>query len=108
MAAFDRLVWLFPCAFVAHVAEETPGFARWARRHARRDYTQGDFVRNNVAGLLLTAAGAYAATRPRRRGGGSVYAVVLTQQAVGNAAFHAITRAPGLTTSVGLVLPLWA
>jgi len=105
---FDRLLWLFPAAFVAHVAEEAPGFTKWAQRNAREDYTQREFVRNNLAGFLLTVAGSYAATRRPRRGVRAVYAGVLTQQAVGNAAFHAATRAPGVATSVGLVLPLWA
>jgi hypothetical protein len=108
MLTFDRLLWLFPAAFVAHVAEEAPGFTDWAQQHARRDYTERDFIRNNAAGLLLTLAGTYAATRRPRRGIRAVYASVLTQQAVGNAGFHAATRAPGVATSVGLVLPLWA
>ena len=106
MDKFDRLLWLFPAAFVAHVAEEAPGFTNWARRNAREDYTQRDFIRNNVAGLLLTLVGTYALTR--RRCTRAVYTGVLTQQAVGNAAFHAATRAPGVATSVGLVLPSWA
>jgi Protein of unknown function with HXXEE motif len=108
MLTFDRLLWLFPAAFAAHVAEEAPGFTRWAQQHARRDYTQREFIRNNLAGVLLTLAGTYAATRRPRRGARTVYASVLTQQAVGNALFHAATRAPGVATSVGLVLPLWA
>src|SRR5437763_6128173 len=50
MDKFDRLLWLLPAAFVAHVAEEAPGFTNWARRNAREDYTQRDFIRNDVAG----------------------------------------------------------
>ncbi len=94
MDTFDGPLWFFPAAFVAHVAEEAPGFTNWARRNAREDYSERDFVCNNVAGLLLTLAGTYAATRRRRRGMSAVYAGVLTQQAVGNAAFHTATRAP--------------
>jgi hypothetical protein len=30
MLTLDRLLWLFPAAFAAHVAEETPWFTRWA------------------------------------------------------------------------------
>jgi hypothetical protein len=107
MARFDRLFWLFPAAFLLHVAEEAPGFTKWAQRNARSDYSQSDFVRNNIAGFLLTAAGTYAGTRRPRRAVAAIYAGIVTQQAVGNAAFHAATRAPGLASAVGLVLPLW-
>jgi hypothetical protein len=29
-------LWLVPAAFAAHVAEEAPGFTRWARRNTSR------------------------------------------------------------------------
>jgi hypothetical protein len=106
MDTFDRLLWLFPAAFVVHVAREAAGLTNWAQQNAREDYTQRDFVRNNVAGLLRTVVGSYALTR--RRWMSAVYAGVLTQQAVGNAAFHTAPRTPVVATSVGLALPLWA
>ena len=55
MSRFDRRAWLLPVVFAAHVAEEAPGFTDWARRHASERYTQADFLRNNAAGLALTA-----------------------------------------------------
>jgi hypothetical protein len=47
-------------------------------------------------------------TRRARRGVSAVYTGVLTQQAIGNGPFHTSARAPGVATSVGVVLPLWA
>jgi Protein of unknown function with HXXEE motif len=108
MPTLDRLLWLFPVAFVAHVAEEAPGFTRWAQAHARSDYTSRDFAHNNIAGAILTGTATIAITRRPRRAPFALYTAALTQQAVGNAAFHAGTRAPGGATAMGLVLPLWA
>lgn len=112
-ARFDKLIWLFPAAFALHVAEEAPGFTRWARRYASDRYTDRDFIRNNAAGLLMTVAGTLVvwrhATRPFVFG---YFAVILTQQALFNAVFHAGTTvayraySPGLFTSFANLL-LW-
>jgi hypothetical protein len=107
MNTVGRLLWVFPAAFVAHVAEEASGFTVW-HGETREDYSQRDSVRNNVAGFLPTLAGTYAATGYPRCGVRVVYTGILTQQAVGNAAFHTVTCAPGVASSVGVVLPLWA
>src|SRR5437763_9730572 len=110
---FRRLVWAFPAAYVAHVAEEAPGFTRWAQRNASQRYSQRDFVRNNALGFLTTTAATLAVTRiQRRRLDLAYYTLVVTQQAAFNAVFHAATTAafreysPGLVTSI-LHLPLW-
>jgi hypothetical protein len=108
----DRLqaaLWAFPAAFGLHVAEEAAGgFTDWAQRRASPRYTGRDFMRNNALGFAMTLAATALATRPGRRGFRLHYAVVLTQQAAGNAVFHAATRAPGRLTAIGVVLPLWA
>jgi Protein of unknown function with HXXEE motif len=111
---FARDVWLLTPAFAAHVAEEAPGFTRWARRHASEQYTQRDFVRNNALGLVGTVAATRIVAR-RNRGALTLafYSAVLTQQALWNTAFHVGTTvawrtySPGLITSVTLFLPLW-
>ena len=108
MSRLRAALWAFPAAFALHVGEEAAGgFTEWAQRRASRRYTQGDFVRNNALGLVMTVAATVVVTRPARRGFRTHYALVLTQQAAGNAVFHAATRAPGTVTAVGVVLPLW-
>lgn len=109
-----RSAWLVPAVFALHVAEEAPGFTRWARRHASPRYSQREFVRNNAAGLALTLAGTAAlARRPTRPVVFAYFATVLTQQALWNTVFHAATTvayraySPGLVSAVGGFLPLW-
>ena len=106
MNALDATLWAFPPAFALRVAEEAPGFAQWARRHASPDYTDADFARINAAGFALSVATTALAVRGERRGFRLHYAS-LTSQAVFNAVFHASTRAPGARTAAGVVLPLW-
>ena len=110
---FEHAVWLYPAALALHVAEEAPGFTRWARRHASPTYTQRDFVSINAAGLAMTAAGTWAVSRwPSRPVVFAYFAGILTQQALWNALFHAGTAlawreySPGLWTALAQVL-LW-
>jgi hypothetical protein len=108
MDAFQRALWAFPAAFALHVAEEAPGFTRWARGHASARYTAHDFVRDNALGFALTLGATALVARAPARGFRPFYVFVLTQQAVGNAVFHAVTGAPGRLSAIGMVLPLWA
>jgi hypothetical protein len=57
------IAWLVPVALAVHVAEEAPGFAAWARRHASPDYSDRDFVMINALGLGTTLAGTVATAR---------------------------------------------
>jgi hypothetical protein len=114
VSRFDRRAWLLPVVFVAHVAEEAPGFTRWARRHASHHYTQRDFVRNNAAGLVLTVGATWAVGRFRARPVTvGWHSALLTQQALWNPAFHLGTTiawrrySPGLVTAVLVFLPTW-
>ena len=106
-------VWLYPALLALHVAEEAPGFTRWAQRHASPHYTQRDFVRINAAGLASTiATTALVARSSDRRLFFGWYAAVLTQQALFNPLFHAGTTvafraySPGLASSL-VFPPLW-
>jgi Protein of unknown function with HXXEE motif len=110
---FRRLAWALPAAYAVHVAEEAPGFTRWAQRNASRRYSQRDFVRNNAFGFVTTMAATLAVTRiERRRLDLTHYTLVVTQQAAFNAVFHSAATlafreySPGLVTSI-LHLPLW-
>jgi hypothetical protein len=110
---FRRLTWVFPAAYLAHLAEEAPGFTSWVQRNTSERYTQRDFVTINGLGFLSTVAATCAVNRGERRALDlAYYTLVITQQAVFNAVFHAAATlayreySPGLVTSV-LQLPLW-
>src|ERR687885_5629 len=103
----DRTIWLLPPAFGVHVLEESAGFTRWVQRHGRPDYSRADFVQINASGLLLTLVATAAVGRwPGRRVFVAYYALVVTQQALFNPAFHVgsglVSRewSPGTATAV--------
>lgn len=102
-----------PGSYVVHVVGEAPGFTAWARRNASGRYTQTDFVCNNALGFVSTLAVTAAIARSERRALGlAYYTLVVSQQAVFNALFHAGTTlaygeySPGVVSSV-LTVPLW-
>jgi hypothetical protein len=98
-ASFRRTAWAFPAAYVAHVAEEAPGFTAWARRNASEHYTQTDFIRNNALGFVSTIAATAAITRSERRALGlAYYTLVLTQQAVSTHSFTWARLSPTANT----------
>jgi hypothetical protein len=109
-----RLAWLLPAAYAVHVAEEAPGFTRWARAHASERYSQRDFVVNNTLGFVGTVAATGLLSRwaPRPLVL-AYYMAIVTQQALFNPVWHAgeavARRAyhPGVVTSLVLFLPLW-
>ena len=110
---FRRSAWALPVAYAVHVSEEAPGFTAWAWRNASERYTQRDFVRNNLLGLASTTAATVLVTRRRSRMLDlAYYTLVVTQQAMCNALFHAAATvtfgeySPGLVTSI-LNVPLW-
>jgi Protein of unknown function with HXXEE motif len=110
---FRTIARALPVAFLVHVVEEAPGFTAWVRRNASPRYSQGNFVRNNALGFLLTAAATIVTRRRSRSLDLAYYTLVVTQQALFNAVFHSVGAAaygeysPGLATSI-LTVPLWA
>jgi hypothetical protein len=54
----DRLItWLAllaPIVFVAHVAEEAPGFVSWFNRFVEPDISEALFVRVNITAFVIT------------------------------------------------------
>jgi hypothetical protein len=111
---FREAVWLFPPAFLLHVAEEAPQFTSWVRRYASPRFTAQDFLRNNGLGLLLGVGLTAVVSRwPNRWTAGLYFAAILTQDCVFNALFHIGTTAlygaysPGLITSLVIRPPLY-
>jgi hypothetical protein len=66
-----QLLWLFPPAFLAHVAEERwagEGFPAWLGRIAGAPVPVSDFVIINAVGFVLLIAGVRAAVRSETAG----------------------------------------
>ena len=102
-----------PEAYLAHVAEEAPGFADWARRNASERYSQRDFTYIYALGSAGTVASTLAVSRTESRVlDVAYYRLVVTPQAVFNAVFRSAATlsfrgyAPGPVTSI-LTIPLW-
>lgn len=53
-APLHTLLLVAPLIFIAHVAEEAPGFVTWVNAHIDRDITQDMFWTGNLAGLGIT------------------------------------------------------
>ncbi len=50
----SRLLLLAPLVFLAHFAEEAPGFIPWYNRHVDPDLTMSGFLAFGTIGLLIT------------------------------------------------------
>jgi hypothetical protein len=110
-----RAAILAPLIFIAHVAEEAPGFVAWFNSMVSRGITQSAFMSVNVTAFVITVglAGAFAAARER------VSALLmlgwLGLLMFANAIFHIVatlvhaTYCPGVVTATVLYLPffLW-
>jgi hypothetical protein len=106
------LLWLFPIAYLAHLAEEFwggPGFPAWFAHFAGRPLPVSAFVGINTVAFALMLAGTVMAIRRERAGWAAVaIATVVTINALLHAAGSVTTRtySPGLITGVVLYLPL--
>ena len=50
---FREAVWLFPPAFLLHVAEEAPQFTAWVRRYASPQFGPHDFLATMASACSL-------------------------------------------------------
>ena len=106
------LVWLFPPAYLAHLAEETwggPGFPAWFAYVVGRPLPMPAFIGINVIGLLLMVWSTVLAVRREQHGWMAVaIATVVTINGLLHLAASGVTRtySPGLITGVVLYLPL--
>ena len=100
-----------PLIFIAHVAEEAPGFVAWANAHVDRDITQEMFWTVNLAGLLITLAVVLFEWVARSRASATVALGWLGFVMVGNTVLHASgtllyrAYAPGVITALLLYVP---
>ena len=108
-----RIVLFAPAIFVAHVAEEAPGFVAWANSLLEDDITQQLFIAVNAVGFVVTAALAGVAALSCSREAIVLMLAWLSFLTFGNAILHvgatvALGRySPGAVTSVVLYLPFF-
>lgn len=50
---FSQATWLFPAAFIFHVAEEWPKFIIWAQEYASKSYSSQDYIAIHLAGIVV-------------------------------------------------------
>lgn len=110
---FERLIWLMPLAYAAHIGEETAaGFPAWAGAVLGRSIGDGSFVLANALFLAVLLALTLWASLSTAR----IAAFVLMSWASGNLfwnfVFHLATTiafgrySPGLASAVLLYAPL--
>ncbi len=108
-----RIVLLAPVIFVAHVAEEAPGFVAWANSLMEDDITQQLFIAVNTVAFVVTAVLAVIVARSCSRDAIVLMLALLSFLMFGNAILHvgatvALGRySPGVVTSVVLYLPFF-
>jgi uncharacterized protein with HXXEE motif len=108
-----QVLVLFPLGVALHVAEEWPGFPRWARRFASAEYSDREYITTHVVAVVL-AIGAVGAVRwlPTTPVLFGFLAVVFGPGVFCNAWFHigatvlSRTYCPGVITGVMVYLPL--
>ncbi|HEV3486821.1 MAG TPA: HXXEE domain-containing protein [Vicinamibacterales bacterium] len=106
------LLWLFPPAYLLHVAEELwggPGFPQWLAMVAGQPLPYAAFAVINTIGMIVLIVGVRAAARHEASGW---IAVAIATVATVNALLHiggsllTGTYSPGLITAVVLYVPL--
>ena len=108
-----RMVLLAPLIFVAHVAEEAPGFVEWANSLMQEDITERLFFAVNLVAFVVTAALAVIAKLSCSSEAIVLMLAWLSFLMFGNAIVHvtgtvALGRySPGTVTSVVLYLPFF-
>ena len=111
---FRHAVWLFPAAFTLHVLEEYPGFTRWAQFYASDKFTQQDYKRIHLFGIVMSAITVAIVSRhPNPIIVFLFFAFILAPSLLFNSVFHGgasiMTRdyCPGVITAVLLYLPVF-
>jgi hypothetical protein len=103
-----------PLIFIAHVAEEAPGFVTWVNGHIDRDITQEMFWTVNLAGLGITLLVVLFEWVSRSKVSAAVALAWLGLVMVGNTVLHATgalvyrAYAPGVITALLLYVPFSA
>jgi hypothetical protein len=113
-ASFHTLLLAAPLIFVAHVAEEAPGFVTWVNAHIDRDITQEMFWTVNLTGLGMTLLVVLFEWVSRSKVSAVVALAWLGLIMVGNAVLHTTgalvdrAYAPGVITALLLYVPFSA
>ena len=113
-APLHTLLLAAPLIFIAHVAEEAPGFVTWVNAHIDRDITQDMFWTGNLAGLGITLLVVLIEWVSRSRVSATVALAWLGFVMAGNAVLHTAGAivyrgyAPGVITALLLYVPFSA
>lgn len=112
-AAPDRILLLAPIVFVAHVAEEAPGFVTWFNSLVQRGISQQLFLSVNVAAFVITTIVAVGAATMRQRSILLIALPWLSFLMLTNALFHIVGTlvhgySPGTVTATVLYLPYFS
>jgi hypothetical protein len=109
-----RTLYLAPLVFLAHVAEEAPGFPEWFNRHVEPDISMGGFYALNGCGLLVTVVLIILAARSRHGLHAIVMIAWLSFLMLTNGVLHLLgcilfrEYVPGTVTAAVLYLPYFS
>jgi uncharacterized membrane protein YoaK (UPF0700 family) len=111
--SFVQVLTLFPISVILHVAEEWPGFPRWARRFASAQYSDREYIITHALAVLF-AIGVLGVVRsfPTTPVLFGFLAIVFGPGVFCNACFHiggmvlSRTYCPGVITGILVYLPL--
>jgi hypothetical protein len=106
---FSQAIWMFPAAFIFHVAEEWPNFITWAQQYASTAYSSQDYVRIHLAGIVVALLSTALITHFKARPLVFLwFAFIVMPSLFWNMFFHACstlvfhTYSPGTITAIAL------
>lgn len=108
-----RLIWLFPIAYVFHIAEESNGFANWVTNVLGGQMTIKPFIINNSIFMLVLLTLCFTAARKQESWSTFLLFFWVSAQEFWNFIFHIYTQfkfnaySPGYFTAILLYLPVY-
>lgn len=110
---FTRLIWLFPLAFLFHIAEESNGFYTWVTKVIGGEMAMKSFYINNAVFIFVLLGLCFWTYKTRSQFSIWFLFLWVSGQQFWDAVFHVYAQArfgaysPGLITSIGLYFPLY-
>jgi hypothetical protein len=112
--SFRSLVAFAPLVFLAHFAEEAPGFVRWFNAHVERGMTMQSFLQVNAGVLVVTLIVAAVVWMEHSAAPACIAVAWLAFMMGGNAVVHIAATiidgryVPGFVTAVVVYVPYFA